>query len=98
VVGCQHYESGLYTAYRHIAAADPDFVFCYGDYIYENGGTPASATTPPALANRRHLPGEIFSVDDYRRRYAQYKTDPDLKATHAAAWYPVWDDHETDNN
>ena len=99
VVGCQHYESGLYTAYRHVAAADPDFVFCYGDYIYENGGTPAAATTPAALVNRRHLPGEIFSVDDYRRRYAQYKSDPDLKAAHvAAAWYPVWDDHETDNN
>ena len=99
VVGCQHYESGLYTAYRHVAAAEPDFVFCYGDYIYENGGSPASATTPASLVNRRHLPGEIFSVDDYRRRYSQYKTDPDLKAAHAAAaWYPVWDDHETDNN
>lgn len=99
IAGCQHYESGLYTAYRHLAAAEPDFVFCYGDYIYENGGNPASATTPPALANRRHLPGEIFSVDDYRRRYSQYKSDPDLKAAHAAAaWYHVWDDHETDNN
>jgi alkaline phosphatase D len=99
IVGCQHYESGFYTAYRHVAAADPDFVFCYGDYIYENGGQPAGANTPPALASRRHLPGEIFSVDDYRRRYAQYKSDPDLMAAHAAAgWYPVWDDHETDNN
>lgn len=40
--------------------------------------------------NGHYLPGEIFSVDDYRRRYAQYKTDPDLKAAHAAAaWYPV---------
>lgn len=99
VAGCQHYESGLYTAYKHLAAEDPDFVFCYGDYIYENGGGPAGPNTPPALVNRRHLPREIFSVDDYRRRYAQYKMDPDLKAAHAAAvWYPVWDDHETDNN
>jgi len=99
IVGCQNYEAGLYTAYRHVAASDPDFVFCYGDYIYENGGQPAGANTPPALVSRRHLPGEIFSVDDYRRRYAQYKSDPDLMAAHAAAgWYPVWDDHETDNN
>jgi alkaline phosphatase D len=99
IAGCQHYESGLYTAYRHLAAAEPDFVFCYGDYIYENGGSPAGPTTPPALANRRHLPGEIFSVDDYRRRYAQYKSDPDLRTAHAAAaWYAVWDDHEIDNN
>lgn len=99
ISGCQSYEAGLYTAYKHLAAEDPDFVFCYGDYIYENGGRPAPPETPAALVNRRHLPGEIFSVDDYRRRYAQYKSDPHLQAAHAAAaWFPVWDDHETDNN
>lgn len=99
ISGCQSYEGGLFTAYKHLAAEDPDFVFCYGDYIYENGGRAAPAGTPEALVNRRHLPGEIFSVDDYRRRYAQYKGDPNLQAAHAAAaWFPVWDDHETDNN
>jgi alkaline phosphatase D len=99
ISGCQSYEGGLYTAYKHLAAEDPDFVFCYGDYIYENGGRPAPPETPAALVNRRHLPGEIFSVDDYRRRYAQYKGDEHLQAAHAAAaWFPVWDDHETDNN
>lgn len=99
IVGCQHYESGLYTAYKHVAAEDPDFIFCYGDYIYENGGRAAPEGTPAALVDRRHLPGEILSVDDYRRRYALYKSDPNLQAAHAAAaWFPVWDDHETDNN
>lgn len=99
VSGCQNYEAGLFTAYKHLAAEDLDFVFCYGDYIYENGGRPAPANTPAALVNRRHLPGEILSVDDYRRRYALYKADPNLQAAHAsAAWFPVWDDHETDNN
>ena len=48
--------------------------------------TPAAATTPAALVNRRHLPGEIFSVDDYRRRYAQYKSaNTDLLTLLAAA-------------
>jgi len=99
IAGCQSYEAGLFTAYQHLVQENPDFVFCYGDYIYENGGSPAGPNVPPALVSRRHLPGEIFSVDDYRRRYAQYKTDPNLKAAHAAAaWFPVWDDHETDNN
>jgi alkaline phosphatase D len=32
-------------------------------------------------------------------RHAQYKTDPDLRAAHAAApWTAVWDDHEVENN
>jgi len=35
VAGCQHYEDGLYTAYRHMAGEDLAFVFHYGDYIYE---------------------------------------------------------------
>lgn len=99
VAGCQSYEAGLFTAYKGLVAEDPDFVFCYGDYIYENGGSPAGPNVPAALVSRRHLPGEIFSVDDYRRRYALYKADPNLQAAHAAAaWFPVWDDHETDNN
>jgi alkaline phosphatase D len=99
IAGCQSYEAGLFTAYQGLVAEDPDFVFCYGDYIYENGGRPADPNGPVALASRRHLPGEIFSVDDYRRRYALYKADANLQAAHAvAAWFPVWDDHETDNN
>ena len=35
VAGCQNYEDGYFTAFRHIAAERFDFVFHYGDYIYE---------------------------------------------------------------
>ena len=36
---------------------------------------------------------------DYRERHAQYKTDPDLQAAHAAfPWLVTFDDHEIDNN
>jgi alkaline phosphatase D len=36
---------------------------------------------------------------DYRRRYALYKTDPDLQAAHAScAFLPSFDDHEVSNN
>jgi alkaline phosphatase D len=39
------------------------------------------------------------SLDDYRRRHAQYKTDPQLQAAHARApWIVVWDDHESAND
>jgi alkaline phosphatase D len=35
VAGCQRYEDGYFTACRQIAAEGFDFVFHYGNYIYE---------------------------------------------------------------
>ncbi len=98
VAGCQHWEAGYYTAYRHLSEEhDLDAVFHYGDYIYEGAGTPL--VEDGARVTRRHAGDEIYSLDDYRRRYAQYKTDPDLQAAHAAAAFiHSWDDHEVDNN
>ncbi|WP_326523051.1 alkaline phosphatase D family protein [Sphingomonas sp.] len=99
VAGCQHYERGLFTAWRHIAAeADLDFVYHYGDYIYEGKAAPAVATGRVPIV-RRHVGDEIYSLDDYRRRYATYKADPDLRAAHAAAAFlSSFDDHEVENN
>ncbi|TXI84058.1 MAG: alkaline phosphatase [Cupriavidus sp.] len=101
VVGCQNYEQGFYAAYGHMAHEPVDFVFHYGDYIYEGGGSPVrigadGAARPPV---RQHEGQLLYSLDDYRRRYAQYKLDPDLQAAHAAApWFAVFDDHEVENN
>ncbi|MCC8243031.1 alkaline phosphatase D family protein [Saccharothrix luteola] len=88
---CAHYEDGYYTVYRRMAEDRPDLVLHLGDYLYEGGkGTDGV---------RQHLGGEIVSLADYRRRYAQYKTDADLQAAHAAApWLVVPDDHEVENN
>ena len=101
VAGCQHYESGLYTAYRHLAHEEVEFVFHYGDYIYENRDTPwaLDAAREPVPVVREHIGQELFSLDDYRLRYAQYKLDTDLQAAHAAApWFVTFDDHEVSNN
>ena len=100
VAGCQNYEQGYYTAHRRLAEENPDFVFCYGDYIYEGRGNRVwNGPRGPVENVRQHFGGEIYSLDDYRRRYAQYKMDADLQAAHAAApWFVVWDDHEIDNN
>lgn len=100
VAGCQHYEQGLFTAHRHLSREQIDFVFCYGDYIYEGRGDRLRQTREgPIEPVRRHEGSEIYSIIDYRRRYAQYKIDPDLQAAHAAApWLVVYDDHEIDNN
>ena len=88
---CQSYEQGLFTAYDHMQKEDLDLVVHLGDYIYEYGGKDKQV--------RRHTEGEIKSLDDYRNRYAQYRTDPHLQAAHAKfPWLIVWDDHEVDNN
>ena len=90
-VSCQHYEQGLYTAFEHMVREDLDFAMHLGDYIYEG----------PATTNRvrHHLGGELMTLENYRNRYAQYRTDPALQAVHAAfPWIVVWDDHEVSNN
>ncbi len=88
---CQQYEQGYYGAYRHIVADDPDFVAFLGDYIYESSWGRRHV--------RKHTGGEPYTLDDYRARYALYKSDPDLQAAHRACpWIVTWDDHEVDND
>jgi alkaline phosphatase D len=91
VASCQHYEQGYYTAYGHMAHEELDAVAFLGDYIYESG---------PNHANPRlHATAEPMTLDGYRTRYAQYKTDPALQAMHARCpWMLITDDHEVDNN
>ncbi len=87
---CQHFETGYYTAYEHMAAESPDLVFHLGDYIYEGASRPRV---------RAHQGSELASIGDYRNRYALYRTDEDLQNAHAACpWIVTWDDHEFDNN
>ena len=88
---CQHFESGLFTAYEHMLRENLDLVVHLGDYIYEGAGQTKGV--------RQHLGPEIVTIEDYRNRHAQYKTDPALQAMHAAApWLVTWDDHELENN
>jgi alkaline phosphatase D len=91
-VSCQHFAQGRYHAHKHLADENLDFAVHLGDYIYEG-----RATSP---VGRPHLPDvEITSVDDYRIRYALYKSDPHLQAVHARfPWIMTWDDHETEND
>ncbi|SFD52502.1 alkaline phosphatase D family protein [Massilia yuzhufengensis] len=93
VASCQHWEFGSYAAHLHIANAAPDLVAFLGDYIYEWG---PYQLRHPARAVRTD---ESFTLLDYRKRYAQYKSDPDLQAAHhAAPWIVTWDDHEVGND
>ncbi len=89
---CQNYPIGYYNSYQNMAEEDLDTVVFLGDYIYEGDAQ--------GDLGRGHVPArELFSLDDYRVRTAQYKTDPDLQRVHALfPWISTWDDHEVDNN
>lgn len=92
VAACSHYANGYFHAYRGLAQrADLDVVLHLGDYIYERGDTGPVRPHDPSY--------EIVSLDDYRRRYAQYRSDPDLQEAHRQhPFINVWDDHESTNN
>lgn len=90
-VSCQYYEHGYYTAYRRIAEEDLALVVHLGDYIYEGG---IGRNLP-----RYHDGPEPITLDQYRSRYALYKSDEDLQAAHAAApWVVTPDDHEVSDD
>ncbi|OYP36804.1 alkaline phosphatase D family protein [Rhodopirellula sp. MGV] len=92
VTSCQNYEQGLYTAYEQMAKDELDLVFHLGDYIYEYAAGRNGKV-------RTHHGQEIMTLDDYRSRYAQYRSDPLLQNMHAQCpWILTWDDHEFDNN
>ena len=93
VVSCQNYAQGFFPAWADIAAQDLDFVVHTGDYIYEDGAG------SPVLPGRDHMGAEIFSVADYRNRYALYRLDANLQNAHARLPFILTpDDHEVDNN
>jgi len=92
-VSCQNWSNGFYPAYADLAEQDVDVVVHLGDYIYEGAGLAANRV-------RDHLPArELFSLSDYRTRHAQYRTDLQLQAAHAAhPFLMTWDDHEFKDN
>jgi len=88
---CQHYETGLFTAYERMAKDELDLVFHLGDYIYEGPGREGLV--------RKHAAPKLMTLADYRVRHAQYRSDPFLHGMHARCpWFVTWDDHEVENN
>jgi alkaline phosphatase D len=88
---CQRWEHGYFSACRHMRDENLDAVLFLGDYIYEY----------PNARNAIRVPtgGWVRTLDDYRRRYALHKSDPDLRAIHTACpWLVTWDDHEVQND
>jgi len=94
MASCASYAHGYFHGYRAIASMrELDAVIHLGDYIYEYGNAEYGdvRTYEP--------PTETFSLDDYRKRHALYKRDPDLQDLHRVhPFITIWDDHETADN
>ena len=100
VVSCSNYPQGFFHVYREIANSDVNAVLQLGDYIYEYPAGGYSNDTMTGEYGRKVDPkGEVIALEDYWRRYALYRSDPDLQAVHAAhPFICVWDDHEIAND
>jgi alkaline phosphatase D len=100
VFSCSNYPAGYFNVYAEAARLnDVHAALHIGDYTYEypSGGYGSQGT--PAARTEVDPPTETITLDDYRKRYALYRTDPDLQAAHAAmAFICVWDDHEIAND
>jgi len=102
VMSCANYPAGYFNAYANAAQIpDLDAVVHLGDYIYEYGQG-GYATELADQIGRGFEPGnetELLTLQNYRDRYAQYRSDAGLQALHAAApFICVWDDHEIADN
>ena len=100
VFSCSNYPAGYFHAYAEAARTDRlDASVHLGDYLYEYARNGYASANAAALGRLSDPDSELFTLADYRRRYAQYRTDPDLQALHAAApMIAVWDDHEIAND
>ncbi|MDX3231762.1 alkaline phosphatase D family protein [Streptomyces sp. ME19-01-6] len=95
VASCQAIWEGWFTAHRDLAARHHDVVLFLGDYIYEFGNDRGVRPGDDDPLRTR----QTVTLDEYRQRYAYYKTDPDLQAAHhTAPWIVVFDDHEVADN
>ncbi|QXC62719.1 alkaline phosphatase D family protein [Aquihabitans sp. G128] len=90
LVCCGDYSAGHFAAYRALAEADIDLVVHLGDYVYAE----VEGDLRPVEPDR-----DAVSRDDYRKRYAQVRSDPDLQALHQRhPMVAVIDDHDLADN
>jgi alkaline phosphatase D len=96
-VSCSNYPTGYFNVYRRLAnRQDLDAVVHLGDYIYEFG---SGRYNDPSIDRTVQPANELTALQDYRNRYAFYRTDADLQEAHRQhPFIVVWDDHEVAND
>ena len=96
---CSNYPAGFFHAYEECSKEDIDFWIHLGDYIYEYGQGGYGTETAERFNRVPEPENELFSLSDYRKRHAQYKSDKQSKMLHSMhPLVAVWDDHEVSND
>ena len=100
IVSCANWQHGFFNAYDHISRQDHFDAFIHlGDYYYEYAADDyldEAASGTGRLHEPRH---EIITLEDYRLRHAQYRTDAGLQGiTAKMPMIAIWDDHESSND
>ncbi|MDM0109367.1 alkaline phosphatase D family protein [Variovorax sp. J22R24] len=100
VVSCSNFPAGYFNVCADLGKrTDIDVVLHLGDYIYEYGELGYASQLAIAIDRESQPSREILSLDDYRQRHRQNRSDPDLIALHAKLpVIAVWDDHDIANN
>lgn len=101
VCSCSNYPAGYFHVYREIAKQNVDVVIHLGDYIYEYGQGGYASEDAARLGRELAADNnqEMIKLEDYRKRYALYRTDLDLQTVHQRhAFIVIWDDHELAND
>jgi alkaline phosphatase D len=93
VACCASLAHGWLHGYRFLAERDLDLVLHLGDAIYE------FATGQYGSLRPYDPPHACVTLDDYRRRHAQYRSEPEAQLFRGAhAVCALWDDHEFVND
>lgn len=101
VLACSSYWSSYWSGLGHLARRDDiDLVIHCGDYIYDYPDEDElvrarNGEDDTALPDYR----DWLDLDELRRRYALWRSDPNLIAAHQQhPWFLVWDNHDIDED
>lgn len=101
VVSCASYWSSHWSGYGHLANRnDIDLVVHCGDYIYDFVDEDEKVRARRDLADINYVDyRDWLNLDEVRRRYALYRSDPNLLRAHQQhPWTIVWDNHDISVN
>ena len=101
VVSCSSYWSSYWSGYGHLADRnDLDLVVHCGDYIYDFVDEDETVRARRDLDDINYVDyRDWLNLDEVRRRYALYRSDPNLLRAHQQhPWAIVWDNHDLSVN